>query len=127
MSEAAVCLLVHEDILKPLEWILTEFTRDVTITSFRSLETFESAFHSKPEAWDILILDATTSTESTLSYLQKVKNNKPELKIILVVPPVADKEEIIEIIKAKMVQGLAIKPFTGEVIAKYLEKLRRRI
>jgi DNA-binding NtrC family response regulator len=116
-----VSLCVHDDILQSVKWLLAEFNRDFSVTSFRSLESLESAYATKE--WDLLILDAAASHESMRDALAKIKTQNPHLKIILIVPPGANREEILEIINGKMVQGLVIKPFTGEVISRYLEKV----
>ena len=116
-----VSLCAHDDIMQSVKWLLKEFNRDLRITSFRSLESMENTFVS--EEWDLLILDSAATHDSLKNSLAEIKSQKPNLKIILIVPPVANKEEIIEIIRGKMVQGLVIKPFTGEVISRYLEKI----
>jgi len=119
-----ISLCVHEDIMPSVKWLLTEFDSAFTITSFRSFDSLEKAFKTKE--WDLLILDSTTSQESIKDSLARIKDQNPNLKIILIIPPMANKEEVIEIIQGKMVQGLVIKPFTGEVMSKYLEKVGKQ-
>jgi len=116
-----ISLCVHDDLMQSVKWLLTEFNKDFSISTFRSLDSLESAF--KTNNWDLLILDAAASHESLKDSLTKIKSQKPQIKIILIVPPIANKEEILEIIQGKMVQGLVIKPFTGEIMSKYLEKI----
>jgi hypothetical protein len=49
-------------------------------------------------------------------------DNNSFLKIILIISPVS-KDEIMEITKANLVKGIVLKPFTKEIICKYIEKL----
>jgi DNA-binding NtrC family response regulator len=119
MRTISIC--VHDDILQSVKWILKGFNRDFSITTFHSMNSLEVAF--KTDEWDLLILDATGSHETIGNALAKIKSLKPGLKIILIIPPSAKREEVMEIIREKLVQGLVIKPFTGEVMTKYLEKI----
>jgi DNA-binding NtrC family response regulator len=116
-----VSLCVHDDILLSVKWLVKEFNKDFRISTFHSLDSLEQAFNK--EEWDLLILDLSASGESLRDALAAIKSKKPGLKIILIVPPAGNKEEVLEIIKEKMVQGLVIKPFTGEVLSRYLEKV----
>ncbi len=119
MNEPAVCICVQDDIMQSLKWILKDFDKNFKISTFRSTINFENDY--SPDAWDLLILDASLSHDSIKKYLEDIKNNKPGLKTILIVPPIENKEEIIAIIKDRLVQGLVIKPFTAEILCKYLK------
>jgi response regulator RpfG family c-di-GMP phosphodiesterase len=120
MKEPTVCLCVQDDEVQPLKWILSGLNKEFHVTSFRSLADTERALNSR--AWDLLILDADVSDRATVAVLQKLKSEKPELKTILIVPPVGSREMVLEIIQARMVNGLVVKPFTGEVVCKYVAK-----
>ncbi|MBI5847309.1 MAG: hypothetical protein HZB31_05060 [Nitrospirae bacterium] len=120
MSDPTVCICVQDDVMQSIKWILKDFNKDYKITTFRSTVNFENEY--SPDAWDLLILDSTLSHDSITAYLEGIKDKKPGLKTILIVPPIENKEEIIAIIKEKLVQGLVIKPFTAEVLCKYLDK-----
>jgi response regulator RpfG family c-di-GMP phosphodiesterase len=119
-----ISLCVHEDISHSVKWLLKEFDRNFRITAFPSFDSLESAFNTNE--WDLLILDATALHGSIKESLAKIKIQKPGLKIILIISPLANKEEILAIIREKMVQGLVIKPFTGEVMSQYLEKVSNK-
>lgn len=118
MHEPVICICVQEDLMQPLKWMLKEFNKNFKFAIFRSTVTFEEEY--TPDAWDLFILDSTLSHDSIKAYLAGIKDKKPELKTILIVPPIENKEEIIGIIKEKLVQGLVIKPFSAEVLCKYL-------
>jgi len=120
MKEPTISLCVQGDVLQALRWILKEFNKNLKVTQFHSLTGFESALSTQET--DLLILDAAVSEQSILTCLQKLKGERPGLKIILIVSPIGSREAVMEIIKAKMVNGLVVKPFTGEVICKYVGK-----
>jgi len=120
MNKPKICLCVHDDVLQPLKWILYEFNKDLSVTTFKSATKFETACQFNE--WDLLILDAAASEDTMTSCLQKIRSLKPAIKITLIVPPVANRDEVVEIIKSNMVQGLVIKPFSAEIICKYLAK-----
>jgi two-component SAPR family response regulator len=119
MHTISIC--VHDDIMPSVKWLLKEFDKDCSITTFHSMEILERAF--KTDEWDLLILEITATNESIGDSLARIKSQKPRLKIILVVSPTAKREDVMDVIKGKLVQGLVIKPFTGEVMTKYLEKI----
>ena len=45
------------------------------------------------------------------------------LKTILIVPPTIKKEEAMEIIKDKLVDGMLVQPFSAEVVWNYIDKI----
>jgi len=120
MKEPAICLYVQDDVVQPLRWILKEFNKDFHVTTFHSPALFEDALRS--QEWDLLVLDYPDSGQSIVSQLSKLRSEKPGLKIILIVPPVGSKEIVMEIIQAKMVNGLVVKPFTAEVVCSYVAR-----
>jgi len=121
MHEPTICLCVQNDIIQPLKWMLKEYDRQFLVTSLHSAIEVEQAMNTKH--WDILIFESSASQETILPYLQRLRTHTPGQKIILIVPPNIQKEEVIELIKQRMVQGLLVKPFTGEVMSSYLDKL----
>jgi response regulator RpfG family c-di-GMP phosphodiesterase len=108
--------------MQSVKWLLSEFDKNLVITTFRSFDNLESSFNTNKE-WDLLILDSNALQESIKESLAKIKNQKPHFKIILIILPIMNRDEILEIIDGKMVQGIVIKPFTGEVMSGYLEKV----
>ncbi len=121
ISDKIVCLCGQENIRSLLRWILREFKKEVKVRQFDTPENLQRAVDAE-EISDVLILDVGVLKKSALEFVNELHDKRSSLKIILIVFPAA-KDEILEIIKANVVKGIIVRPFTGEVVCNYVDKL----
>ena len=118
-----VCICGRENtLLSLLKWILGEFKEIGSIRQFDIPEKFQRALES--ETFDLLIVDAEMVGGPVLQFVKGLRESKPLLRTILIMSPKAG-DEIMEIIRASLAEGVIIKPFTKEVVSNYVEKLLR--
>ena len=121
MSKKSIFTCVQRDIVHPLNWSFKEFGDQITVKYFDKVKQLGDALET--EDCSVLILDSIVSNEPTLDFAKELKNKKPSIKILLVVSIGTTKEEIMDIIKLKIVSGVLIRPFTVEQVSDYIIKL----
>ena len=109
-------------VMSLLRWILGEFEQIETIRQFESPDNFEKALEF--ETIDILIMDTESIQHPVFDFIKDLHDKKPNLRTVLVMSPTA-KDEIIDIIKANLVKGIVVKPFTKDAVIRYVDKLVR--
>ena len=123
MDGRTVCLCGRENtLLSLLKWILGEFKEINTIRQFDILENLQRALES--DTFDLLIMDTEMVGGPVFQFVKGLRESKPLLSTILIMSPTA-KDEVMEIIRANLAEGIIIKPFTKEVVSNYVEKLLR--
>jgi DNA-binding NarL/FixJ family response regulator len=105
-----------------LKWILGEFKEIDTIRQVDVLGNLHRTLES--ETFDLLIVDTEMVGGSSFQFVKGLRESKPLLRTILLVSPTAG-DEVMEIIRANLAEGIIIKPFTKEVVSNYVEKLLR--
>ncbi len=121
MNRKKLYVFGHEGtLLSLLRWTLTEFEEDVDIRHFGTLDKFYGAIESV--SLDILILDSDVLKASLVQFIQGLRDRHPSLKVVLIAPPTA-KDQVMQIIRANLVKGVVLKPFTKEIICNYVGKL----
>jgi len=121
MSKKTILVCVQKDIVHPLNWSFKEFGEQIAVKYFDKIRQLDDALAN--EECSVLLLDSIILNEPTLDFARELKNNKPSLKILLVVSIGTTKEEIIDIIKLKIAGGVLIRPFTVEQVSDYIYKL----
>lgn len=121
VSKKSIFVCVQKDILHPLKWSLKEFEAQVAVKYFDRTSQLGDTLAN--EDCSALILDSIVSNEPALDFARELKNKKPSLKILLVVSMGTTREEVIDIIKLRIVSGVLIRPFTIEQISDYIYKL----
>ena len=111
----------HKNIYSLLRWIFKDQLKRFKLRQFDMKQGSQKPFNAD-EIPDFLILDVSVLKKNTLKYIQELLNIKPSVKIILIVSSIT-KSEVIEIIRADVVIGIILQPFTGETIYQYLNKL----
>jgi DNA-binding NarL/FixJ family response regulator len=123
MDGRIVCLCGRENtLLSLLKWILGEFKEINTIRQVGIIENLQRTLES--ETFDLLIVDTEMVGGSSFQFVKGLRESRPLLRTILLVPPTAG-DEVMEIIRAHLAEGIVIKPFTKEVVSNYVEKLLR--
>ncbi|MBI5634805.1 MAG: hypothetical protein HZA15_15160 [Nitrospirae bacterium] len=121
MADKIVFLCAKKDIINSLKWIFKEFMKQVEIRQLDTPEKLQGEIG--PDGSDVLILDTEGVNKSLLEFMTELREQRSSLNTILIISPVTSREEIIEIIKANLVKGIIVRPFTGEVVCKYVEKI----
>lgn len=121
MNDKIVNLCGQKDNCSFLRWIFREFQKELKVRQFETPQALQQSVDvsKRPE---VLILDAEFLTKSAKEFVSELRKRRPSLKIVLLIFP-TKKDEIVEIIKANVVQGVILKPFTGEIVCNYLNKL----
>lgn len=119
MGKKTIFVCVQKDIIHPINWSVKEFGNQIAVKYFDRMKQLGET----DEDCSVLILDSIISNEPTLDFARELKGKKPSVKILLVVSMGTTKEEIVEIIKLKIVSGVLIRPFTVEQVSDYIYKL----
>jgi DNA-binding NtrC family response regulator len=122
MAKKSVLVCVKKDIVHPISWALREFEKQISV---RYLDTTKQLgmVLGDVENCCAVILDSVIGDESTIDFTKEIKNDKPSLKILLIVSSGTTKEEIVGLIQSKIVSGVLIRPFTAEQVSDYIYKL----
>jgi DNA-binding NtrC family response regulator len=121
MSKRSIFVCVQKDIVHPLNWSFKEFGDRIAVKYFDKINKLGETLAN--EDCSVLILDSIVSSEPTLDFAMELKNNKPSIKILIVVSIGTTREEILDIIQLKIVSGVLIRPFTVEQVSDYIYKL----
>lgn len=117
-----ILVCVKKDIVHPISWALKEFEKKVAIKYSDTTKQLGMVVGDMEDEC-IVILDSIIGDESTIDFAKEIKNNKPSLKILLVVSSAITKEEILNLVKSKIVSGVLLRPFTAEQVSDYVYKL----
>jgi len=55
-----------------------------------------------------------------------MRREHADLRIIMIVPPTIKKEQAVQIISERLVEGMLVQPFSTEVLWNYLDKISAR-
>lgn len=116
-----LCLCVSDDIFPLLKWMLGQYKKDLNIMRLGRGSKIEEAISMAKT--DILIVDCPAMAEPPHINLQKIKTANPGLNILLIVPPVINKEEALSIIRERLVKGMVVLPFSAEIVCGYLDRM----
>lgn len=122
MSKKSVLVCVKKDIIHPISWSLREFEKQISVRYFDNTRQLGMVLGDVDNCCAV-ILDSIIGDESTLDFAKEIKNDKPSLKILLIVSSGTTKEEIVGLIQSKTVSGVLIRPFTAEQVSDYIYKL----
>jgi len=116
-----IYICVQKDIVYPINWILKDFERQVVPRHFDSVSEVHKALEK--EECEVLLLDSIITDRSTLDLAREVKDSKASVKILLVVSIGTTKEEVMDIIKSRYVNGILLRPFTATQVSEYIYRL----
>lgn len=122
MSRKNILICVKPDILHPINWALKEFEKQVFLKYADNPRQIDALFEAGLN-FSVIIIDSIIQNQSTLDYLEELKKNRPDQKILLIISDGTKKEDIVNIIKSKLVSGVLVRPFTAEQISDYIYKL----
>ncbi len=122
MSKKAVFVCVKRDLTHPVSFALREFEGRLSVRNFDNTKQLGKALEEITEGV-IVILDSTIGDESTLEFAKNSKEQKPDIKFLLIVSSGTSKEDIVKLIQSKIVSGVLMRPFTGEQMSDNIDKL----
>lgn len=122
MSKKLIFVCVKRDLTHPVSFALKEFEGKLSVRYFDNTKLMGPALDKVAEACTI-ILDSIIADESTLEFAKTVKNNKPDVKILLIVSSGTSKEDVVGLIQSKIVNGVLMRPFTAEQMSDNIHKL----
>ncbi len=113
MKSIVVC--VNPDIVHSITWAMKEFDGKIKAKYLQKLRELRSAVESDTDCCTV-ILDAYVQREYTLDEAKALKNEIENLKILLVVSQDFSKEDLVNVIQAKIADGVIVRPFTAEKV-----------
>ncbi|MBF0557153.1 MAG: hypothetical protein HQL08_00065 [Nitrospirae bacterium] len=122
MSKKTVFVCVQRDLTHPVNFALREFEGMLNVRYVDNTKQLGAALAEVTEGCTI-ILDSLIGDESTIGFAKTLKNEKPALKILLIVSSGTAKEDIVALIQSKVVNGVLMRPFTAEQMSDNIYKL----
>ncbi|BCB95244.1 hypothetical protein JZK55_01660 [Dissulfurispira thermophila] len=117
-----ILVCVKKDILHPINWALKEFEKRTNVKYFDTTKQLGMVVGDMEDGC-VVILDSIIGDQSTIGFATEIKNDKPSVKILLIVSSGTTKEEVIGLVKSQIVNGVLLRPFTAEQISDYVYKL----
>ncbi|MEJ5226773.1 hypothetical protein [Thermodesulfovibrio sp.] len=115
-----IIICVQKDIANAINWAL----KDLTVTSEQYVDhlyQLEKIFETNAD-FSVLIIDSKIDGESTVPFLQKVRE-KTKIKILLIISADTPKQEVLNLIQNKLVDNVLIRPFNANQIVDAVSKL----
>jgi len=117
----SVILCVNEDSASYIKWSLQQYRLPLKITGCARIGGAGKSCESK--GTKVLIVESTAMAEPAISYLTKMRQEHENLKIIMIIPPTIKKEQVVQIIRERLVEGMLVQPYSTEVLWNYLDKI----
>lgn len=115
-----ILVCVQKDIKNTVNWALKDLPA-VSLQYFDHVYQVEKLFESDINFCG-MIIDFHIDGESTLSFLQKVRD-KSKIKILLIISPDTSKQEVVKLIQDKMVDNVIVRPFNANQLVDAVAKL----
>jgi DNA-binding NtrC family response regulator len=122
MSKKSIVVCVKKDLVHPISYALRTFEGKVGIRYVDNTRQLGMLLGDIENCCTV-VLDSIIGDVSTLDFAKEVKNDKPDLKILLVVSSGTTKEEIVSLIQSKIVSGVLMRPFTADQLSDNIYKL----
>ncbi|MCX8027223.1 MAG: hypothetical protein N3A62_05135 [Thermodesulfovibrionales bacterium] len=122
MDKKNVLVCVKKDILHPIGWALREFEKMVIVKYVDNTKQIDDLLEAGI-SFCVLIIDSILQDKSTFEYIKSLKERHKHQRILYIVSEGSNKEDIIELIRSKIVSGVLIRPFTAEQMSDYIYKL----
>lgn len=115
-----ILICVQRDITNAINWALKDLS-SVTGQYIDHLYQLQKILDSDID-FSALIIDSKIDGESTISFLERIRE-KTKIKILLIISADTPKQEIVNLIKDKMVDNVIIRPFNANQIVEAVAKL----
>lgn len=115
-----ILICVQRDITNAVSWALKDLT-SITGQFIDHIYQLEKILATDSN-FSALIIDSVLDGESTLSFLQRIKE-KLKIKILLIISADTSKKEIINLIQNKLVDNVIVRPFNANQILDAVAKL----
>lgn len=122
MDKKNILVCVKKDILHPISWALREFEKMITVKYVDNTKQIDDLFVVGID-FCVLIIDSTIQDKSTFEYIKSFKDKYKQQRVLFIVSEGTKKEDIVELIKSRIISGVLIRPFTAEQISDYIYKL----
>lgn len=123
MSKKNVMVYVKKDILHPISWSLREFDKLINVKYADTQKQIDDLLFGVELDFCIIIIDSIMNNISTHDYIKKVKEKRPDQKILLIVSEGTTKEDLLDLVKSKLITGVLVRPFTAEQLSDYIYKI----
>ncbi|MCX8069619.1 MAG: hypothetical protein N2738_03865 [Thermodesulfovibrionales bacterium] len=123
MSRKNVMVYVKKDILHPISWALREFEKLINVKIADTQKQVDDMIFGIELDFCVIIIDSIMNNVSTFDYIRTIKEKKPNQKILLIVSEGTKKEDLLELVKSKLVSGILVRPFTAEQLSDYIYKI----
>ncbi|HIJ59460.1 MAG TPA: hypothetical protein HPP56_02425 [Nitrospirae bacterium] len=123
MSRKNIMVYVKKDILHPISWSLREFEKLINVRYADTQKQIDEMVFGIEIDFCVIIIDSIINNASTFDYIKSVKERKQNQKVLLIVSEGTKKEDLIELLKSKVVNGILVRPFTAEQLSDYIYKL----
>lgn len=115
-----ILICVQRDITNAINWALKDLS-SVSGQYIDHLYQLQKILDSDID-FSALIIDSKIDGESTISFLERIRE-KTKIKILLIISAETPKQEIVNLIKDKMVDNVIIRPFNANQIVEAVAKL----
>ena len=121
MAKKSVFVCVQKDINQLIKWALQSFESRLNIMYFDNTTQLGAALANEEDC-SMIILDSIVNDVSTLDFAKEIKNKKSSVNILLIASSGTAKETLVEVIQAKVISGVLIRPFTAQQVNDYIYK-----
>lgn len=115
-----ILVCVQRDITNPINWAL----KDLSVVSAQYVDHLYQMekFLESGNDFCAIIIDSLMDGESTIPILKKIRENT-KMKILLIISADTSKKEIVDLIQAKIVDNIILRPFTANQIVDAVAKI----
>ncbi|KJU81489.1 hypothetical protein MBAV_006315 [Candidatus Magnetobacterium bavaricum] len=122
METKRMFVCCRKPIYQQLSLIFREYNKQVEITYFGRISELEEAIRQQKECC-MLMLDALMEKRSVFELATKIKQDCPEINTLLLISSDTTKDELVEVIEAKIVCGVLLIPFTSSQVEAYMTRI----
>jgi DNA-binding NarL/FixJ family response regulator len=116
-----IAAYVGKDTIPSISWVLRDFQKIIEIKYTRS--TRELIDILPTIQCSLVILDSFFNNISNVEATREIKAASKDTRILLIATDEISKETMVELIAAKVIDGIILKPFTAEILGNNIYKL----
>ncbi|MBF0317525.1 MAG: hypothetical protein HQL04_05060 [Nitrospirae bacterium] len=122
MTTKQMFVCCRKTIYQQLSLIIKEYNKQIDVRYFGRTSELEEAIQREEECC-MLMLDTLMEKRSIFELAIKIKQNCPEINILLLISSDTTKDELVEVIEAKAVCGVLLIPFTSSQVEAYMTRI----
>ena len=112
---------VGKDTIPSISWVLKDFQKIIEIRYTRTTRELIDLLPSIQ--CNLVILDSFFNNILNVEATKEIKAVSKDTRILLIATDEVSKETLVELIAAKAIDGVILKPFTAEILANNIYKL----